>query len=410
MSAAPLRIVWDATGFQNFQTGVGRYAYNLITHAVPVAGDIHFTILVSHTLQRTHPIVRFAEGHSAVEITPIRSPVIGPKRDLRFLFSLPPYHLYHCLNSNLPLFLNRATVVTLHDLIYLKHPQFLGRFSGLKRRYLDMLFSHIATRASHIIAVSRSTADDFRKRYQRVAGRSLPLSVVYEASAPQIGASTRAPSHGASVLIDLERPFFFYYGELRPHKNVERLLRAFALFRAHQHEAHTEAHTGAHTEAHTGAHTEAHTGAHTEAHTEAHNVELIIAGAPHPTYRLPDPLPAGVRYLGAINEGILTAALPRALALCFVSLYEGFGLPILEAMQCGTPVICSNISSMPEVAGQAALLVDPRNEGDIARAMDTIYTDQRTREHYISLGRARARQFNWDTTARQTLQIYRSLL
>lgn len=369
-------IVLDATGFQNFQTGVGRYSYNLITNLVPQADDMHFTILISHTLSSTHPIVRFAHAHS-IRIMAIKAATIGPQRDIRFLLPIPRYDLYHCLNSNLPLFLHRRTIVTLHDFMYLKYPQFLGQFSILKRAYLALLMLHVARRASHIIAVSHFLAADFRDYYQKRVTRPLPLTVVHEAATSAVG-STLPSSRNMHTYQRRAQPYFLYYGELRPHKNIDRLITAFRIFQ-------------------------------TKIQSNS-PVELLIAGSPHPTYLLPDPLPFAIHYLGAADDAMLSTLLPHAIALCFVSLYEAFGLPLLEAMQCGTAIISSKIAAIPEIAGDAALLVDPYNAHAIAHAMYLLYTDKGARDEYIRRGRKRVQQFSWQHAARQTLQIYQSAL
>ena len=365
------QIVLDATGFQNFQTGVGRYAYNLIINLVPIAPDLRWVILVSHRLAHHHPIMHFAQKRRTIQMVAINAPVIGPRRDMRFLFPIPHYDLYHCLNSNLPLFLHRKTIVTLHDFMYITYPQFLGGLSFLKRRYLKWLMNHLARQASHIIAISHFLAHDFRAYYQNKIKRELPLSVIHEAAA-QFGHQ----SPPAIISTRANRPYFLYYGELRPHKNIDRLIAAFGLFKTKIRQP----------------------------------VRLLIAGASHPSYQLPYPLPSDIDYLGAADDTMLNEIVPGAIAFCFVSLYEAFGLPILEAMQAGTAVITSNISAMPEVAGDAAYLVDPYSVDYIADAMYVLYNNQDARAEYIRRGKIRAAQFSWQENARRTLEIYRSLL
>ncbi len=365
------QIVLDATGFRNFQTGVGRYAYNLISNLVPMAPDLRWVILVSHRLTHRHPIMDFAQKEMAIQIVAINAPVIGPRRDIRFLFPISRYDLYHCLNSNHPLFVHRKSVVTLHDFMYINYPQFLGGFSSLKRRYLELLMSHLARRASHIIAISHFLADDFRAYYQNKIKRTLPLSVIYEAATQFSNQSSPT-----SISAGANPPYFLYYGELRPHKNIDRLIAAFCILKKKIDSP----------------------------------LRLLIAGTPHPSYQLPRPLPAGIDYLGAADDRRLSQIVPASIALCFVSLYEAFGLPILEAMQAGTAVITSNVSAMPEIAGDAAYLVDPYSVDHIADAMYQLYNDQDARAEYIRRGKARVAQFSWQDTARRTLEIYRSLL
>ena len=168
-----------------------------------------------------------------------------------------------------------------------------------------------------------------------------------------------------------------YVGEHRPHKNIDRLISAFARFQSMSEKYRDSA--------------------------------LILAGAAHHSYHLPEPLPKNVRYVGHVSDATLDHLYSHTIALCFVSLYEGFGLPILEAMRRGVAVITSNISSMPEVAGDAALLVDPRNIDDIAQSMKILYTSKRIREKYQEAGKKRAQLFNWKFTAEKTLNLYKEI-
>src|SRR6185295_7346645 len=115
-----------------------------------------------------------------------------------------------------------------------------------------------------------------------------------------------------------------------------------------------------------------------------------------------------VRLIPMLNDQQLVLAYNTALAFIFPSLYEGFGLPILEAMACGTPVLTSKVASLPEVAGDAALYFDPQEPDDIRAAMETIITPDTARE-IGEKGKRRARLFNWEETARRTLEAYRSL-
>jgi alpha-1,3-rhamnosyl/mannosyltransferase len=112
---------------------------------------------------------------------------------------------------------------------------------------------------------------------------------------------------------------------------------------------------------------------------------------------------------GYLNEESLACLYSSALALVFPSLYEGFGLPVIEAMACGCPVICSNAASLPEVAGDAALLIDPHNVDELAGAIDRVVDDSALRNDLIRKGTERASQFSWKRTAKETLAVFRSV-
>lgn len=363
-------ILLDATGFQNFQTGVGRYAYNLISRIIKIDTENYYTVLIADYLDKNHPIIHLARTNDALRIKRIHTPVIGPKRDLRFLFLIERYDLYHCLNSNLPLCVSKNSIVTVHDIIYYHFPQFLGGGYPLKLWYYNRLMRHVAARATHIIAVSQATAHDFNAVYQQKRGNKTPITVIHE------GVSELAkPTHNPSPLPSIHADYFLYIGEHRPHKNIDRLIVAFERFQ--------------------------------NMSSKHKNSALILAGASHPSYQIATTLPRNVRYIGRVSDEALDQLYTHALALCFVSLYEGFGLPILEAMQRGVAVITSNISSMPEIAGDAALLVDPRNVDAIAQAMKILYTSKQVREKYQKAGIQRAQLFNWEDTAKKTINLYK---
>jgi glycosyltransferase involved in cell wall biosynthesis len=117
-----------------------------------------------------------------------------------------------------------------------------------------------------------------------------------------------------------------------------------------------------------------------------------------------------VKFLDYVHYDQLPIIINQALALVFPSLWEGFGLPVLEAMACGTPVITSNLSSLPEVVGDAALLVDPYNTGEITEAMQAVATDSKLRSHLRTLSLKQASQFSWEKTAQATIEVLKQYL
>ncbi|MDY7015015.1 MAG: glycosyltransferase family 1 protein, partial [Cyanobacteriota bacterium] len=177
-----------------------------------------------------------------------------------------------------------------------------------------------------------------------------------------------------------QRPYFLYIGRHDPYKNVRRVIEAFAAL-------------------------------------GSRNCQLWIAGSPDPRYtpalqQQVRELEASdrVQFLDYVPYAHLPLLLSRAIALVFPSLWEGFGIPVLEAMACGTPVITSNCSSLPEVAGDAALFVDPYNVGAIAAAMRQMLDDGETRSQLVQRSLERARLFSWEKTGRQTREVLRSHL
>jgi glycosyltransferase involved in cell wall biosynthesis len=179
-------------------------------------------------------------------------------------------------------------------------------------------------------------------------------------------------------------PFILYAGRIRPHKNLPRLIEAFAVVRNEL-----------------------------EQHPVYKDLRLIIIGdeiSRHPEVRravVQTRNQQTVRFLGFVPFDTLKVFYSSAAAFVFPSLYEGFGLPPLEAMATGTPVITSSVSSLPEVVADAALVVNPENVFDIARGIREVLLDDSLRARLVAAGFARARRFNWNSTAEEVLKVYR---
>jgi glycosyltransferase involved in cell wall biosynthesis len=177
--------------------------------------------------------------------------------------------------------------------------------------------------------------------------------------------------------------FVLYAGNIKPHKNLDRLIEAFAILRRRPGNE---------------------------------DVKLLIIGDEIQRYgslrRTVEMagVRQDVRFFGFVPDATLAALYRMAAVFAFPSLYEGFGLPPLEAMACGTPVVTSRVSSLPEVVGDAALLVDPYDIRSIADGLMQVLDDDETRERLIAHGHARARHFNWDNSVRAVLRAYRTAL
>ena len=273
----------------------------------------------------------------------------------------------------LPLIHPRRSVVTVHDLGYLAYPE--AHKTG-DRRYLDWSTRWNARRAKFVIADSAATQADLIRAYG-VDERK--IRVIH------LGRDeTLAPVPDAQVLAEVQARYgitahyVLYVGTLQPRKNLARVIEAFARAAA------APAFAG---------------------------IQLVLAGKKGWLY---DDLFAQVERMGLagrvlfpgyVDDADLPALLSGALAFVFPSLYEGFGIPVLEAGACGVPVITSNTSSLPEVAGDAALLVDPHDVDAIAEAMTRLVTDAALRTELSRRGLANVQRFSWEKCARETLAV-----
>ncbi|TFF35519.1 glycosyltransferase family 4 protein [Mucilaginibacter psychrotolerans] len=256
---------------------------------------------------------------------------------------MPPWH------SAIPF------VITIHDL---NHLYYYTRFHKL---YLKHFIAYLATRAKKVITVSNYTKAEIVKALKLNPGK---IEVVYNGVEPVFAANTESLNFG--------RPYFFYIGNRRGYKNIHRMLAAFAAARIPTD--YIIALSG-----------------NTDGEIEAAITSLSLNER--------------VKFLGNISEAELPSVYKGAYGLLFVSLMEGFGLPVIEAMASGTPVITSNITSLPEVAGNAALLVNPLETASIATAIEQLVDDSGLHTQLSAAGRRQAGKFCWENTARQTWDI-----
>lgn len=285
-------------------------------------------------------------------------------------FTLPT--IYRQLNANLlfspvpeaPLFSACRFVVMVHDFIPLRFPKWRSPLTHYHRYYVPQVLKQ----AQHIVCNSRSTAEDV-VRFHRIPEQK--ISVIPLAYDRKNFRPLNLPA----------RNYFLYLGRIDPYKNVQGLIAAFSALPDRQ------------------------------------EYELWIAG-PRDRRFVPT-LQAQIEQLGLAKQikfldyvvySELPILLSQAIALVFPSLWEGFGLPVLEAMACGAPVITSNLSALPEVAGDAAILVDPHSVGAIADAMKSVATDAHLRLQLQESGLARSSQFSWEQTGQATVDVLKGYL
>ncbi len=298
-----------------------------------------------------------------------------------FLHSLAP-DLAHIPLNRVPLLMIRPYVVTVHDLSSLLF-EFHGSDTHMKLR--RGIYRRGLLRASRVISVSEATRRDLHDLL------GIPFEHVrrvYEAPDPEFltapGGAGDEEKQRILERYQISYPFLLYAGNIRPHKNVPRLVEAFAVVRDQL-----------------------------SSHPVYKDLRLIIIGdtiSQYPSVRqavIKSRAEAVVRFLGFVPFDTLRCFYQSAAAFVFVSRYEGFGLPPLEAMACGTPVVASNVSSLPEVVGDSAVQVNPENVFEIARGIKEVLLDDDLRATLIRCGLDQARRFSWERTAREVLDIYR---
>ena len=379
-----MKILIDAFGIINKTTGVGQYSLQLLNALSEIDSSNEYFICVHKDLGENHPIYKLRDKKNFSFIVD-NVPAIGPRKQFYFFKLISKnscrFDLFHSFNSELALYGNIKSVVTFHDLKYIRYPLFLNSFSKLKSGYLRYVMKKGAKKANKIIAVSENTKKDL---IQLLGINRDKISVIYEASNLGMYSQERNSISYKDILKkhSIQKPFFLYVGEKRPHKNLDGLIKAFAIYKEKY---------------------------------DYNNISLVLTGKKYSNYDdyLITAKKLGVRnslvFTGFISEKDLKVIYSEAELLLLISFYEGFGIPILEAMECGIPVITSNVSSMPEVAAEAALLVDPNNVIEIAEKMKNIMYSKEIREGLIKKGFKRAKQFSWKKTAIKTLEVYREI-
>jgi glycosyltransferase involved in cell wall biosynthesis len=353
------------------RTGIEVYMEELLG-ALARSGAVRITALSWSPLGLNLPGVR--------EIVPVRRPDMAAGSLKATLWKLwfdqwgglrrvqgPEAMLFHGLDGFLPRAIRRRDrcVVTVHDLGWQAHPEL---YAPRLRMMYGALFPWAVRRADRFIAVSRYTADDLVRRAGVAASR---IHVVYHGLDP-IYARPIVPARAAGAA-----PYVLAVGGVSPRKNTRRLIEAFGRWRARE--------------------------------ASRASCDLRITGTSLDAAFVRDgALPAGVSLLGYVDKDELPGLYAGAAAFLYPGIYEGFGLPIIEAMACGTPVVTSNTGSAPEIAGGAAIIVDPFDVASIEAGLERA-TQPDEAERLRALGRERAAGFRWEAAAQQTIDVYRTL-
>ena len=364
-----MRIGIDARKLHDF--GIGTYIRNLLRQLARLDRETEFVVL-AHPADcealgslggNFRAVPESAANYSVAE--QIRIP-LALRREGVTLFHAPHYVL--------PPLVTCRSVVTIHDCIHLMFPQYLP--SRLALTYARTSIALASRRATRVLTVSESSKRDILRFVDVPADK---IDVIYNAFDERFGVEPREEDViRVRERYQLHDQFVLYAGNVRPHKNLERLIEAFDLVRQRGLD----------------------------------HVKLVLMGDEISKYAAlrravhKHQLHKYVRFLGYLPEETLAVMYRLAGVFVFPSLYEGFGLPPLEAMASGTPVVTSNVSSLPEVAGDAAVLVDPYNPEAIADGIERVLCDDTLRRDLRAKGLARARQFSWESSVMRVREIY----
>ncbi|HZY42048.1 MAG TPA: glycosyltransferase family 1 protein [Anaerolineae bacterium] len=363
-----MTLVLDARTVTDHFPGIGRYVVNLAHALKSIAPDLDLTLLRDPNARSPRlALPNLPTAYLPASPFAIQQQWRVPRQlhDLKATLYHSPYYL-------MPYRPGVPTVLTAYDVIPLIYPQYYT----VPQRLIFRLAHDLALRTARtVLAISEATKRDL---IQRLGVPASKIVVTPLAADPCFRPQTADRIAAVRAAYHLPDRYILYFGSNKPHKNLARLVAAFSNLQF-----------------------------------PASNFHLVIAGAWDARYNDAKQLAANndrIHFLGPVRETDLPALYGGATAFASVSEYEGFGLPPLEAMACGTPVIASNTSSLPEVIGDAGLLIDPRDVNAIAGALERVLGDADLQRELKQRSLDRAAQFSWARTAQQTLDVYQSIV
>jgi glycosyltransferase involved in cell wall biosynthesis len=380
--SAPRRLLFDASSVTQAVDGLSTYVLNLLRHfPEELLSDVEISVLLDPRIERDDLSAALNRGYRVLEG---RIPSIGPFRDLAMRRFLRDHHgefeLIHIPSMTYP-FTMTGGICTIHDVTFRRWFHRKRGIPGSAKAaqiYLSAMIQHCLRNADRIISVSHATKDELGTQFRLSPAMLDKITVIHEGWEH---IADHSPSDCPKPAVDAD--YIFFLGTFRVHKNLTNLLDAFR--RAMPDLPPTK--------------------------------RLVISGTSH---RMSDMQRAIVEainaacervvFTGYLSDSCVARYYANADAFIFPSLAEGFGLPVLEAFYHGAPLLAANATSLPEVAGDAALYFDPFDPGDIARAMVQFYRDPTLSKTLARLGRDRLKRFSWISAAQRTADVYRDML
>jgi len=373
-----MKIGIDCRIYSSRFTGIGRYVHELVQRVCKNDSKNDYVLFFNEP-----EFSAFKSDLPNVKKVLADAPIYSVREQLHFLKVLnrEKLDLMHFTHFNAPIFYRRPSIVTIHDLTLFYYP---GRKKKgfVSRVGYDLAFKSAVKKAKKIIAISNNTKNDL---VNLLKTKESKIRIIYQAVGNEFKKINDENSiDGTLDRLGIQKPFLLYTGVWRLHKNVPNLIKAFGEIKNEY---------------------------------GVNELQLVITGKEDPFYLEPKYLPKelgvekDVILPGLVSEIDLINLYNAAEIYVFPSLYEGFGLPPLEAMACETPVAASNISSIPEVCGKGnAVYFNPHDYKDMAIKIYALYKDKNLQQKLIENGRERVKNFSWDRMAEETLELYKLCL
>lgn len=364
----PVKIIIDARTATTHFPGIGRYVSNLIEALTSFHGQISIHVIKSQSYANSYTYQHYPSTATNASVFSLNQQWVVPK-----LIDRVSGSLYHSTYYLMPYMVRIPVVFTCYDLIPVVYPKY---FKPLQRFIYKIAHLAASKVSSHVIAISESTKSDLMRCFSIEEQK---ISVIPLAADRRFSQQTEKSIVDIRSVYNLPVRYCLYVGTNKPHKNLLGLIRAWRFL--HENKA-------------------------------LDDYSLVIAG--HWDTRYPEAkefvskynLGKVVKFIGDVEDHHLPSLYSGAALYIHPSLYEGFGLPIIEAMACGTAVACSNISSLPEVAGNAATFFDPTDPMDIASILGDVIADKSKIDSLREKSIHQSARFSWHQTALRTIEVY----
>tara|TARA_B100001093_G_scaffold396581_1_gene383700 strand:- start:727 stop:1815 length:1089 start_codon:yes stop_codon:yes gene_type:complete len=352
------KILIDCTSLDGTFTGLGTYVLGLVYQYESIK---KFQFYYLSTLIGKSQLLQCVPGLTEDRIHVVSFGIIGFTREVFFLKNrklLKQFDLYHCLHSYAPLFLDKKRlVVTIHDLKYVDFPAYIG--SVVKSLAIRLYIRNSFLRSAACVCISHFTRKRLKSRFgHKFYGNT---KIIYHGSDNRLSTDVKLKTSGSKFLL--------FVGENRPHKNIKNLLLAFKIIRE-----------------------------------KFDNINLFIVGKGFEKYDNHQ----NVKFLGEIDNKKLNQLYAQATCFVFASLYEGFGLPIIEAMSRGTPVVTSFGNACEEISGGFAITVDPKSPASIAEGIALVLNGEANIQTELAMEHALC--YKWSKSAESHIELYETLL